>query len=86
LRAAYEKAEEAIREILALESDDSGDAHILNEWIVVAAEQFYRDDESYTKVACIFPPEIKIPYYRLLGLLEYAAARIRKDITDDDDS
>ena len=86
LRKAYEKAEEAIREIINLETGSDAEHRILSEWVVVASEQLYVDGEPGSRVFWAFPPDMNIPHYRLLGLLEFAATRIRKEITEDGDS
>lgn len=75
----------AIREYLRA----TGNEGVVVDWVVLATQQFYDENGGgYTATNNIVPPNQ--PLYRSLGLIEYAAARVRAqvaghcDLTDDE--
>lgn len=82
-KAAYRKLEEAIHEVAEAE----GFQGVLIEWVVVAASQRYDEDgDGITQVGTMLPDGGgAIPYHRLMGLLDYALTRCRKEVASDDD-
>jgi hypothetical protein len=77
-RATYQRLEEAIREVAALEGAEG----IPTDWIVVAAFQRYEGAEHRTQILRLLPPNDP-PYHRIMGLLDYAKALYRHEITED---
>lgn len=56
----------------------------LTEYVVVTSQHRWDDDgDAVTAVGSIFR-DGDVPIHRALGLVEYAAVRLRKHITDDD--
>lgn len=82
LKSAYEELEAAIKKVADLETD--GPPAILVEWIVLTASTHYEDDGAWTRSQMLLPEGNDAPHYRILGLLEFASTRVRKDIADDD--
>lgn len=81
LATAYEELEQAIRKVAALE----GWQGLITDWAVIAAEQ-QLDDEGgdVTAVSRILPEGGKrVPYYRVMGLLDYALTGMRNEIRDE---
>ena len=84
-KAAYRKLEEAIHAV----TDAEGFQGVLVEWIVVAASQRYDEDgDGITQVGTLLPDGGgAVPYHRVIGLLDYALTRCRKEVAADvDDS
>lgn len=82
LKSAYEDLEAAIKKVAALETD--GPPAVLVEWVVLTASTHYKEDGAWTRSQMLIPDDNDIPHYRILGLLEFASTRLRKDIADDD--
>lgn len=82
LKSAYEELEAAIKKVAALETD--GPPAVLIEWVVLTASSHYEEDGGWTRSQMLIPEDQDIPHYRILGLLEFASTRVRKDIADDD--
>lgn len=81
-RAAYRRLEEAIEEVCRLEDFEG----IPIEWIVIAASQRFEGEESFTQVGTLIPEGGgRVPFHRLLGLVDYTHARLRAELTNDDD-
>ena len=75
---ATEDLENAIRAKLAT-LDGSG---ILTDWLVIAAQQDFDDEGKPTTSVGLLLPTDSFPYYRILGLLDYAAVRYRSELAD----
>lgn len=59
--------------------------YVLTEYVLITSQQrFDNDGDSVTAVGVVYR-DGSVPLHRALGLVEYAAARFRKDITDDGD-
>lgn len=81
-KAAYRRLEEAIEEVCRLEEFEG----IPIEWIVIAASQKFDGEESFTQVGTLVPEGGgRVPFHRLLGLVDYTHARYRAEVTRDDD-
>ncbi|AYF29302.1 hypothetical protein CSH63_17890 [Micromonospora tulbaghiae] len=81
--AADDALTAAIEQVLQAYGDDQ--AYILTEYVVVTSQQrFDEDGDGITAIGCI-NRDSDVPYHRVLGLLEFAATRTRKDIATDDD-
>lgn len=81
-KAAYRKLEEAIHAV----ADVEGFQGVLIEWVVVAASQRYDGDGGVTQVGTMLPNGGGgVPFHRLMGLLDYALTRCRKEVASDDD-
>ena len=76
-RAAYQRLEDAIRDVAALEGAEG----ILTDWVIVGSFQRYEHDEHRTQVLRLIPPN-DIPYHRVMGLLDYATTLYRHEITE----
>lgn len=78
-------ADEALRAVLqtALESHDLARG-VLTDVVVICAQQYYDGDgDPCTRVVNLYPGEP--PHYRVVGLVEYAAARLRAEIVAADE-
>lgn len=81
-RAAYRRLEEAIEEVCRLEEFEG----VPIEWVVIAASQRFDGEESFTQVGTLLPEGGgRVPFHRLLGLVDYTHARLRAELTCDDD-
>ena len=80
LKAAYQRLEAAIEDVLRLEGSDG----VLTEWVLVASRQRYDHEGASTQVATVVPIGGGVPYHRLMGLLDYALTRARADVASDD--
>lgn len=60
---------------------------VCTEWVVVVGSQGFENDDYFSQVGTFTPQHI--PYYRTIGLLDYALTRARlkigKHISDADD-
>lgn len=83
LKAAYEELEAVIKKVAALESE--GEPAILVEWLVLTASTYYKENGAWSRTQMLIPDDNDIPPYRLLGLLEFNAARLKREATEDDD-
>lgn len=64
---------------------DDGDAWILTEYVVVTSQHRYDDDgEGLTAVGALYR-DGDVPTHRALGLLDYAATRLRHRVARGDD-
>lgn len=81
LAGAYHNLENAIHKVASLE----GWPGLITDWAVIAAVQQYDDQGGdLTAVSRIRPEGGKrIPYYRVMGLLDYALTGMRNDIADE---
>lgn len=83
LKTADEALDEAICEALAARGYDTG--VIVDRFVCVALQSYSDDGASISSIARIVPGE-EIPHYRMLGMLDVLATRLRRDyMTDDDD-
>lgn len=81
-KAAYRRLEEAIEEVCRLEEFEG----VPIEWLVIAASQRFDGDDSFTQVGTLVPDGGgRVPFHRLLGLVDYAHARYRAEVMNDDD-
>lgn len=82
LKAAYQRLDEAIEEVCRLEEFTG----IPIEWIVIAASQRFDGDESFTQVGTLIPDGGgRVPFHRLLGLVDFTHTRLRAEVMSDDD-
>lgn len=80
--AAYRRLEEAIEEVCRFEEF----VGIPIEWVVIAASQRFDGEESFTQVGTLVPDGGgRVPFHRLLGLIDYTHARYRAEVMSDDD-
>ena len=79
------ESERELREVVQRVLEDNGAlTGVVTELGVICAQQYF-DDEGcpHTSVTMVWPDAP--PHYRMLGLLEYVAARVRQQITDAED-
>ena len=77
---AYEALESAIRATTAAENYDG----LVTDWVVLAVvQQFTTDGHDSSSIVRLVPPDGRMPYYRMLGLLDYAHAGARNEIRDE---
>ena len=74
----------AIEQTLTAYADD-GQAWILTEYVVLTAQTRYDDEGDPTTAVGTLFRDGDVPYHRALGLLDYAATRMRAAITEDGD-
>lgn len=83
--AADDALTAAIEQTLRAYADDS-EAWIATEYVVVTSQQRFDDDgEALTAVGTLYRDGGEVPIHRALGLIEYAATRMRKHIADDEE-
>lgn len=75
LRAAIENVHQAYDDVEG----------VLTKYVVLAQRQWFDDDGDRVTTNWANPSDGCVPISDLLGLVEYAAARYRRAITDDDD-
>lgn len=83
LKAADERLDEAIREAL----DARGYSHlgvVVDRFVAVAIQHYEDDGTSVSSIARIVPGE-EISHYRMLGMLDVLATRLRRDYMTDGD-
>lgn len=70
LREAYERLEQAIRDVTRLEEWEG----LVTDWVVIAANQYFADNgRSMTGIGQILPDGgDSVPDYRVVGLLDVA--------------
>ena len=75
LKEAYERLEQAIRDVARLEEWEG----LITDWVVIAANQYFADNgRSMTAVGQLLPDGgDSIPDYRVIGLLDVALAARR---------
>ncbi|MFJ1827352.1 hypothetical protein [Streptomyces sp. NPDC088178] len=75
LKEAYERLEQAIRDVTHLE----GWKGLVTDWVVVAADQYFADNgRTMTAVGWLLPEGgDRVPHYRLVGLLDVALTACR---------
>lgn len=79
---AYRRLEEAIEEVCRIEEFEG----IPIEWIVIAASQKFDGEESFTQVGTLVPEGGgRVPFHRLLGLIDYTHSRYRAEVMRDDE-
>lgn len=83
LRDAYAKLDEAIQRVCELEAD--GESAHLVDWVVITASQFFQGDDAWSRTNMLIDPAANTPFYRILGLLEFALTRARAECLRDDD-
>lgn len=81
IKAADDALDEAIREALAARGYDVG--VVVDRSVAVALQHFDDDGDSISSIARIVPGE-EIPHYRMLGMLDVLATRLRCDYMTDD--
>lgn len=81
LPGAYEDLDQAIRRVAALEGWEG----LITDWCVLAAIQRLDDDGGdVTAISRILPEGgNRVPYYRVMGLLDYALTGMRNEIADE---
>lgn len=68
---------EAIERVRAAYNDPGDAEWLLTDYLVIyAAQRFGPDGEGWTMVGSVYRDD-DVPGYRLLGLIEFAAARVR---------
>lgn len=77
-KAAYERLAQAITDVARIEEAEG----ILTEWVIVASFQRFEDDEQRDQILRLLPSG-QVPYHRVMGLLDYATALYRHEITHD---
>jgi hypothetical protein len=77
-KAAYERLAQAITDVARLEDAEG----ILTEWVIVASFQRFEDNEQRDQILRLLPAS-QVPYHRVMGLLDYATALYRHEITHD---
>lgn len=81
-----DKALTAAIERALLAYADDGTAWVATEYVVVTSQQRFDDDgESLTAVGTLYRDGGEVPIHRALGLIEYAATRMRKHIAEDEE-
>jgi hypothetical protein len=76
---AYESLETAMRKVFEVEEYQG----LLTDWCVLAALQTF-DDEGHCPAAVVkLGPYSGMPYYRLMGLVDYAHAAMHNVIVDE---
>jgi len=76
-KEAYARLEEAVREVNEIE----GFKGLLIEWMVLTASHSCdADGTGITSVGYLLPEMTSTPYYRLLGLIDFAQVMLRKEI------
>ncbi|MFD3523874.1 hypothetical protein [Streptomyces sp. NPDC058653] len=79
--AAYRRLEEAIEEVCRIE----GFGGVPIEWVVIAASQRFEGDDSFTQVGTLLPDGGgRVPFHRVLGLVDYTHARLQAEAARDD--
>jgi hypothetical protein len=79
--AADEALTAAIEQALAAYGD--GVPSVLSEYVVVTSQHRFDDEgDGLTAVGCLYR-DGDVPTHRALGLIEYAATRMRKEIAED---
>lgn len=76
-KAAAERLEAAVRE--ALEAQGLG-VGVLTEFVVVAAQARFEDDGCGSTGVYYLTSGDGVPYYRLLGLLDFARVALRGEV------
>jgi len=74
LKAADEELAKAIEKHARI----TGLEGVMTEWVVVVGSQGYDDDSHFSQVGTFTPDAM--PYYRVMGLLDYALTRCRSKI------
>lgn len=82
LKAADERLDEAIREALAARGYDVG--VVVDRFVAVAIQHYDDDGTPISSIARVVPGE-EIPHYRMLGMLDVLATRLRRDYMTDGD-
>jgi hypothetical protein len=72
------------RSIKSYDEDGGTEGFLLMEYLVVTSSTKFCDGESFTAVGLHYR-DSDVPLHRALGLLEYAAARVRAIIQEDVD-
>jgi hypothetical protein len=80
LRAVDEALDEAIREALEVRGFNVG--VVVDRFVCVALQHFDDDGTSVSSIARVVPGE-EIPHYRMLGMLDVLATRLRRDYMTD---
>lgn len=83
LKDAYERLDQAIREVTRLEEWDG----LVTDWVVVAANQYFGDDgHGMTSVGQLLPNGgDTVPVYRVMGLLDFAHSAYKNSVATPDD-
>lgn len=79
---AYAELDAAIKHVCELEAEGPA---VLVDWVVLAASQFFDENEGWSRVQSLIDPRSNTPFYRVLGLLEFATNRARAEALRDDD-
>lgn len=85
-KAADDALTAAIEAVRDAYSDETGSReYLLTDYVVISAGTRFADDgESWSQVAMIYRDN-DIPAYRILGLLDFALARARRYVAEDED-
>jgi hypothetical protein len=82
LKTAYRRLEEAIEEVCRLEEFEG----VPIEWVVIAASQQFDGDDTITQVGTLVPDGGgRVPFHRLMGLVDYTHARYRGVVMSNDE-
>lgn len=81
-KAADERLDEAIRDALEVRGYNVG--VVVDRFVAVAIQHYDDDGISVSSIARIVPGE-DIPHYRMLGMIDVLATRLRRDYMTDDD-
>jgi hypothetical protein len=79
-KAADERLDEAIRDALEARGYDVG--VIVDRFACVALQHYDDDGDLISSIARVVPGE-EIPHYRMLGMLDVLATRLRRDYMTD---
>jgi len=79
LRDAYNRLEKAIGDVSRIETFEG----VLTEWVVVTSYQRYGDDGKAVVQIGRLVSDGTAPYHRVMGLLDYAQALYRAEVTED---
>ena len=76
------ESERELRGVVQRVLEDNGAlTGVVTELGVICAQQYFDEDgEPHTSISAVWPDAP--PHYRMLGLLEYVAARVRRQIED----
>jgi hypothetical protein len=82
--AADNALTDAIEQVARAYADD-GEAWVMSEYVVLTAQHRYDDEGDGLTAVGVLYRDGDVPLHRALGLVDYAATRIRKLIATDDE-
>lgn len=80
LKAVDDRLDAAIRDALKARGYDVG--VVVDRFVCVALHHYDDDGDSVSSIARVVPGE-EIPHYRMLGMLDVLATRLRRDYMTD---